>query len=188
MKSTDFIAENRWAPFLVRDNKADPARGLASPEGVADRLRLVAFAELQARDAFRWGAERFAGQAPDAWRADWLRFAQVEDRHAQMLLSRMGELGVAVAGRAVTDKLTRVCHLADDPVLFLFVLSSAEERGMEAGFTLGQQMEKVDAASAAIFAQIAREEVEHVEMARSALAPYDPGALQERARVLSALL
>ncbi len=178
---------NHWHPFVLTQGKPEPTRALTAAEGVADRLRLVAFAELQARDAFRWGAERFP-EAPEAWRQDWLRFAEVEDRHAQMLLTRMEELGVDPGARTVSDKLTRLCRKAEDPVLFLFLLSSAEERGMEAGLVLGQQMTAVDAASAALFQQIAAEEVEHVASAKAALEGQDPIALREHARALSALL
>lgn len=103
-----------------------------------------------------------------------------------MLLDRMQELGIDPGARTVSDKLTKLCEAAEDPILFLFLLSSAEERGMEAGFVLGEQMKAVDARSAAIFAQIASEEVEHVEMAKNALAKESSLELQARARAVSA--
>lgn len=184
MRSSTIDLASNWQPFRVQTHKPDSIRGLVAPGGVEDRLRVVAFAELQARDAFRWGAERFP-DAPADWREAWLRFAEVEDRHAQMLLDRMVELGLDAGTRTVSDKLTRLCHLAEDPVTFLFLISSAEERGMEAGFTLGREMKKVDETSAAIFDQIANEEVEHVDMAKAALAPFDHAELQARARELS---
>jgi uncharacterized ferritin-like protein (DUF455 family) len=185
MQSKDIHFGNGYAPFRPTAGKPDGVRPLGALGGVEDRLRLVAFAELQARDLFRYGAQRF----PDApWCATWLRFADVEDRHAQMLLSRMAELGFEPGARTVSDKLSRLCRAASDVVLFLFLLSSAEERGMEAGVVLGAQMQKVDPVSAAIFAQIAREEVEHVEEARAALAPYAAATLQEQARALSGVV
>jgi uncharacterized ferritin-like protein (DUF455 family) len=186
MRSKDIHFENGYAPFRPTSGKPDGVRPLAAAGGVEDRLRLVAFAELQARDLFRYGAEAFATRAPPSWIADWLRFAEVEDRHAQMLLSRLAALGLEPGARTVSDKLSRLCRATDDPVLFLFLLSSAEERGMEAGFVLGEQMGRVDPESAEVFARIAREEVEHVDAARNALAPYAPVGLQERARHLSA--
>lgn len=176
-----------WAPFQIRTHKPDAIRALSAPGGVEDRLRVVAFAEVQARDAFRWGAARFP-EAPAEWRKAWLEFADVEDRHAQMLFDRMDALGFEIGTRAVSDKLTRLCHLAEDAVTFLFLISSAEERGMEAGQTLGKQMQPVDADSAAVFAQIAHEEIEHVEMARAALAPYNEEELRAKARALSKLI
>lgn len=163
-------------------------RPLTAKEGVVDRLRLVAFAELQARDLFYWGAETFKATAPAQWLEIWVRFAEVENRHAQMLLDRMAELGGDIAGRAVSDKLSRLCFASTDPVLFLFLLASAEERGMESGNILAGQMHTVDAVSANIFKQIADEEVEHVEMGKIALAPYVQEELRQRAVALSATL
>ena len=186
MQSKSIHFDSGYLPFRPTAGKPDGVRPLGAVGGVEDRLRLVAFAELQARDLFRYGAERFSASALPGWRETWLRFAEVEDRHAQLLLSRMHELGFAPGARTVSDKLSRLCRATDDVVLFLFLLSSAEERGMEAGVILGEQMQKVDATSAALFAQIAREEVEHVDAARAALAPYDAENLKERARLLSA--
>jgi uncharacterized ferritin-like protein (DUF455 family) len=183
MRSASINFENQWQSFQLAP-RADAIRAISTAEGVGDRLRVVAFAELQARDAFRWGAERFP-EAPAEWREEWLRFAEVEDRHAQMLLTRMAELGVDPSSRAVTDKLTRLCRLAEDPITFLFLLSSAEERGMEAGNVLAKQMAPIDAESAAIFAQIAEEEVEHVASAKLALEGQAIDPLRERARFLS---
>ena len=53
-----------YKPFRPVAGKTDPTRGLTAPGGVADRLRLVAFAELQARDLFLYGVERFGGEVP----------------------------------------------------------------------------------------------------------------------------
>lgn len=172
--------ESAWEPFKIAA-KAELVRPMTGLGGVEDRLRIVAFAELQARDAFRYGAERFP-DIPAAWREDWLRFADVENRHAQMLLNRMHELGFAIGARAVNDKLTRLCRAATDAETFLFLLGSAEERGMEAGQILGKQMSAVDAISAQIFAQIAAEEVEHVASSQKILAVFDIVELRERAR------
>lgn len=188
MRSTDFQFSKAYQPFRISAGKPDAIRALQAPGGVGDRLRVVAFAELQARDLFRYGSEMFQREAPEAWRAGWLRFAEVEDLHAQLLLTRMSELGLEPGERTVSDKLTRLCRAASDPVTFLFLLASAEERGMESGNILGHQMQAVDPESAAIFARIAREEVEHVDAARSALAPYALPELKEKARALSATL
>jgi uncharacterized ferritin-like protein (DUF455 family) len=186
MRSKDIHFGNGYAPFRPTGGRPDGVRALGSTGGIEDRLRLVAFAELQARDLFLYGYERFSGHAPSAWTNSWRRFAEVEDRHAQMLLSRMEELGQSPGARTVSDKLSRLCRATDDAVLFLFLLSSAEERGMDAGFVIGEQMRQTDSVSAEIFAQIAREEVEHVDAARGFLAPFSAAGLQERARALSA--
>jgi uncharacterized ferritin-like protein (DUF455 family) len=153
MRSSDIKQENQWQPFRLAE-RGDAIRAMNGTDGVADRLRLVAFAELQARDAFRSGAARFEGAIPEELRQTWLR----------------------------------LCEKATDPIVFLFLLSSAEERGMEQGKLLGEQMLQVDEASARIFLQIAEEEVEHVQMARDALASYDLNLLRDQARAVNALL
>jgi len=186
MRSTHFQHSTAYAPFRLASGKPDAIRALQAPGGVGDRLRVVAFAELQARDLFRYGAARFR-EAPLHWKESWLRFAEVEDLHAQLLLTRMQELGLEPGERTVSDKLSRLCRASDDAVTFLFLLASAEERGMESGNILGEQMQAVDPESAAIFARIAKEEVEHVDTARAALAPFDLAALKEKARAISAI-
>jgi len=188
MRSEAFQFNNAYAPFRISEGKPDAIRVLQAPGGVGDRLRVVAFAELQARDLFKYGAERFRNEAPADWQESWLRFASVENIHAQLLLSRMAELGLDPGERTVSNKLSRLCRAATDPIDFLFLLASAEERGMESGNILGNQMQAVDLISAAIFARIAAEEVEHVESARVALAPYALPKLREKARALSATL
>lgn len=187
-KSSEINMGNHWTPFKVHPKKTDVVRAMTAPEGIEDRLRLVAFAELQARDAFLWGALQYKGKAPDPWIKSWEEFARVEDRHAQMLLNRMSEVGADPGARQVSDKLSRLCMASTDPVIFLFLLSSAEERGMESGNILGEQMKAVDPISAQVFLQIASEEVEHVQMARDALAPYLHLNLKEQARAISASL
>lgn len=185
-KASEIKIDTLWAPFRL--GKPDYVRPLGAKEGVSDRLRLVAFAELQARDMFLFGAKRFANEAPQALISQWQRFAEVENRHAQMLLDRMAELGVEPGERVVSDKLSRLCMKANDPSIFLFLLSSAEERGMEAGFILGNQMVPYDAVSAQIFKQIAEEEVEHVETANSAMLGLDMEALRAEARAINQMI
>src|ERR1700722_10346674 len=99
MQAASLSFDNSYAPFRLAEGKPDAIRGLTAPEGVADRLRLVAFAELQARDLFRYGALRFAGLVPESWSSDWLRFSIVEERHAQLLLDRMEALGLSISER-----------------------------------------------------------------------------------------
>ncbi len=178
----DINEQNSWSPFKLAA-KAEVIRPLQSKEGIADRLRTVAIAELLARDAFSWGVRQFP-EAPQEWLDLWTSFEAIEDRHAQMLLDRMTALGVRAEDRVVSDKLSKLCRTATDPIIFWFLISTAEERGMEAGFLLGKQMHEYDAESAAIFKQIADEEVEHVESANKFLAGYDLEELRARARVL----
>ncbi|MDE2293081.1 MAG: hypothetical protein KGL53_13450, partial [Elusimicrobia bacterium] len=84
-----------WSPFAVCPPGAlpPPVRPVGTPEGVADRLRSAAFAELQAREAFRWAAESFS-DAPEELRAQWRALALAEDRHLGWLLGRLAARGV----------------------------------------------------------------------------------------------
>src|SRR5690242_14284008 len=97
-----------WAPFVVVSpgQRADLPRSLETPEGVGDRLRSAAFAEVQAQDAFLWAANRFSDASPALTRA-WKALAQAEQRHLDWLLRRMSELGVSVEARRVSDQLWR---------------------------------------------------------------------------------
>jgi uncharacterized ferritin-like protein (DUF455 family) len=187
MKAEDIHWGNGYQPFSLDVQRPAAIRKLQAVGGVEDRLRLVAFAELQARDLFLWGAEKFSA-APAEWRQAWISFAPVENRHAQMLLNRMVELGVSPGAKTVSQKLSELCRAAPTAEMFLFLLASAEERGMDAGFVLGQEMAAVDPISAALFQQIAEEEREHVEMAKIAMSAFDITKLQAEARALSASL
>src|SRR5687768_11832317 len=97
----DISFANGWKPFRV-EAKAERMRSLHKPEGIGDRLRAVAFAELQARDGFLWGIERFPEADPEL-RNRWGEFAWMEETHAQLLLDRAAELGVDLGERAVSD-------------------------------------------------------------------------------------
>lgn len=172
-----------YQPFRVAA-RADSMRSLESGAGVADRLRAVAVAELQARDGFLWAAEKFADSADTRWIDAWRRFAAVENRHAQMLLDRMAELGVSLEERQVNNKLINIFTQADSPEFFWYLIFTAEQRGMEVGLKMCDQIEKVDAKSAAVFRQIAEEEVEHIEEAKEQMAGLDIEALKARSKTL----
>ncbi len=155
-----------WNPFrLCADGERPPApRPLKTREGVADRLRTAAFAELQAREAFLWAVERFA-EAPEPLRRAWRELAASEHKHFGWLLERMRELGVDVAERPVSDALWRSlvgCENAGD---FLEFMASAERRGQNAELRFQSEMADFDPESARVFGEIAREEAGHIALA-----------------------
>jgi uncharacterized ferritin-like protein (DUF455 family) len=152
-----------WNPFLVcePDAYAPAPRGIRTPEGLGDRLRTAAFAELQAREAFRWAADTLLDAAPEL-RAVWRRFSSDEDRHLQLLLGRMAELGVRPDERPVSDRLwqsLRKCRTARE---FSAYMKTAEERGRAAEESFQRSLETSDPVTAAIFGRIAADEAEHV--------------------------
>lgn len=159
-------ADRDWSPFVLSapGKRAPAPRAIQSPEGVGDRLRAAAFAEIQARDAFLWAADTFADAAEDL-RTSWRDLAQQEDKHLTWLLTRLAELGFAVSDRPVTDMLWKSflkCTTARDFAIFM---ATAEERGRRAGERFFAELKTVDPTSAEIFRKIAEEEVEHIRLA-----------------------
>lgn len=162
----ELLARDRWAPFVVVQPgcRAPKPRGLGTAAGVGDRLRTAAFAEIQARDAFRWAADRFE-DAPVAARTAWRRLARAEDKHLGWLLTRMEELGQGPAERPVSDQLWRSLLACTSAEQFARHMAGAEDWGREAGERLGERLAAADPVSGALFARIAEEEIGHIELA-----------------------
>lgn len=156
-----------WEPFEIAENsdRPDAPRSLSTFEGVGDRLRAAAFAEIQAREAFLWAANFFE-EAPPELRRIWVSLAHAEERHLNWLLTRMTELKIDVKERKVSTQLwksLRSCKTAYD---FAVYMASAEERGRKAGERFYQALLHTDPVTAEIFRKIAEEEVAHIETAR----------------------
>ena len=155
-----------WSPFDVAPaGEHGPApRAVTSILGIGDRLRAAAFAEIQAREAFLWAANRFE-DASESLKIAWRGLAQAEDRHLGWLLKRMKEIDVSITDRKVSDMLWHSltsCQFARD---FAKYMASAEDRGRKAGERFHQAMLSVDPTSAEIFRKIAEEEVAHIRLA-----------------------
>ena len=163
-------SQGRWEPFiLVRETeegkRGEPPRSIDTFEGVGDRMRAAAFAEIQARDAFLWAAEHYP-DAPSELKQAWRALAVEEDKHLGWLLKRMTELGIDVRARMVSDQLWRSlvsCQTARD---FAKFMANAEERGRRAGERFCEALQARDPETSRIFGQIAREEVSHIELAQ----------------------
>lgn len=157
-----------WAPFDVVNcaagERGEAPRSIDTFDGVGDRLRAAAFAEIQARDAFLWASDHYE-DAPAQLRETWKKLAAAEERHLHWLLQRMSELGIDVRARKVSDGLWHSlvsCKSARD---FAKFMASAEERGRRAGERFHQAMISRDPDTARIFGKIAEEEVAHIELA-----------------------
>ncbi len=155
-----------WTPFVVlpRSERAKSPRSIETKDGIGDRLRAAAFAEIQAYYAFHWAADRFA-DAPPALKANWRGLALAEERHLEWLLARMADLEIDVRERGVSDWLwvsLQKCQTAKEFAVFI---ASAEERGRLAGVRFSEAMRKIDPISAEIFGRIAEEEIEHIRLA-----------------------
>ncbi len=156
-----------WEPFRVAPTGewGDLSRSLTTLQGVGDRLRSAAFAEIQAREAFLWAASHYEDAEP-ALKEAWLSLSGEENKHLQWLLTRMDELQLDVRERSVSDHLwvsLMRCSSARDFALFM---ANAEERGRKAGVRFYEALLKTDPISAKIFGQIAEEEVAHIALAQ----------------------
>lgn len=163
---TSSFSTPNWEPFLIlpSEERSKSPRAITSKDGIGDRLRAAAFAEIQAYYAFNWAAETFT-DAPPLLRQNWKGLALAEEKHLGWLLARMQELGIDPKERGVSDWLWHSligCKTAKEFAVFM---ASAEERGRLAGVRFHQAMMPVDPVSAAIFGKIAEEEIEHIRLA-----------------------
>ncbi|MBL7714104.1 MAG: DUF455 family protein [Bdellovibrionales bacterium] len=156
-----------WSPFRILPNGERPAapRPMQTHDGIVDRLRAAAFAEIQAREAFLWAAERFT-DAPAELRDAWIRLAREEEKHLGWLLSRMRDLGHSPDEVGVSDQLWHSFMKCETAKQFSIYMATAEERGRRAGERFGQGLAGVDPVSAKIFETIAIEEVGHIRLAQ----------------------
>jgi uncharacterized ferritin-like protein (DUF455 family) len=156
-----------WAPFRLAPNgeHGDVPRSLNGRDGVGDRLRAAAFAEIQAREAFLWAASHLEDASEDLRRA-WRNLASAEQKHLDWLLTRMKELQFEVDERKVSDHLwvsLTSCKTARE---FALYMASAEERGRRAGERFHRELLSSDPVTATIFGKIAEEEISHIELAQ----------------------
>lgn len=155
-----------WEPFLLTTSGAHPdaPRSISTPEGVGDRLRAAAFAELQAREAFVWAADRFE-DAPEELRSAWRTLAAAEQKHMDWLLNRMTELGIDLRERKVSDYLWISLISCNSAREFAIFMANAEDRGRVAGERFYESLKDRDSVTAEIFRKIAVEEIEHIALA-----------------------
>jgi uncharacterized ferritin-like protein (DUF455 family) len=146
------------------DEWGEAPRSIKTLEGVGDRMRAAAFAEVQARDAFLWASENFE-DAPLALRRAWAALAVAEQRHLDWLLQRMQELGIDVRARKVSDHLWRSLISCKTAKEFAIYIANAEERGRRAGERFHQTLAERDPITAEIFRKIAEEEISHIALA-----------------------
>ncbi len=127
-------------------------------------MRTAAFAEFQAIAAFTWAAKEFT-DAPDGLRREWLRMIPEEQKHYDIIVARMNELGFSLTDRPVShglwDSLAE-CTTARD---FCLRIVSAEERGRQAGLRLIKFLTGHDPTTVAVFQEIVDDEVAHVALA-----------------------
>lgn len=159
-----------WSPFSIckEEEKAPSLRSLSTQEGLGDRLRFVAFAEMQAVHAFRAATEIFP-TAPGEVHELWLNLAKEEEKHLQLLLNRMKEIGVDPAERPQSLAIWKSFDHCKTAAEFAKFMSSAEDWGKNSGEKFHRTLLNIDHDSAMLFKQIAEEEKTHIELAERVL-------------------
>lgn len=150
-----------WSPYTI--GTPLKIRPLHTPEGLGDRLRLVAFAERQAFHAFNDAITRFQ-DAPAELRDAWKWVALEEAKHESWLVKRLEEIGQNISAVPVSLNLYHSllkCQTARD---FAFYISDAEERGRVGAEKFAETLAKTDPITAKIFHLIATEEKEHIAL------------------------
>jgi uncharacterized ferritin-like protein (DUF455 family) len=155
-----------WSPFVLGE-RVEKLKALTDPEGLLDRMRVGAFAELQAREAFLWAAERFP-EAPESLRRTWRELAAEEDRHLGMILARMKELGGGPADKPVSDALWRSLMDCRTWTEFAEFMRKSEERGRAAEQRYHEKLKGTDPKTAELFREIAEDEERHIRSAAAA--------------------
>ncbi len=158
-----------WSPFVVgpKGPETTSTRSLNTVEGLGDRLRFVAFAEKQAKEAFYWAAEVFAKDLPEVQEI-WRTISREEEKHMNWLIARMNELNVRLDERPVHDALWKSFGRCQNAVEFASFMANAEERGRIAGEKFYETLLSIDPISAALFLKIAQEEQDHIDLAEKA--------------------
>lgn len=150
-----------WSPYQI--GNAPRVRSLNSPEGLGDRLRLVAFAERQAFHAFNEARIRFT-DAPSGLLKAWEWVALEEAKHESWLLKRLNELDQDVSAVPVSLNLYHSLAKCESARDFAFYVSDAEDRGRIGAEKFAEVLKTRDPETARIFAQIAFEEREHIAL------------------------
>ena len=154
----------------LRPPREVPKRKLG--RGVSGRIALyhaIAHIELNAIDLAWDIVARFAAPLPRAFADDWVRVADDEARHFQMLAGLLATLGAAYGDLPAHDGLWEAAMAtAHDPLARLAVVPLVlEARGLDVTPAMIERLERVeDMDGAAILRVIYEEEIAHVAAGR----------------------
>lgn len=140
------------------------SRKLSSEEGRAALVHAVAHIEFNAINLALDAAYRFRG-LPRGYYGDWLRVAEDEARHFELLRRRLGELGCDYgdfpAHNGLWEMAVDTAH--DHLVRMALVPRVLEARGLDVTPGMMARLEAVgDERTVAVLRVILREEVDHV--------------------------
>lgn len=150
-------------PELVEPRRLR-SRGLRSLEGRVAAVHAVAHIEANAVDLAVDAAHRFRG-LPAAFYDDWLRVAEEEAHHFELLLGRLHDLGADYGDLPAHGGLwDSSAATADDPLRRMALVPRVlEARGLDVNPSMIDRFTAAgDDETAAILAVILRDEVGHV--------------------------
>ena len=155
-----------WKPFVLCAPGQRPPRprDIGLTEGLGDRLRTAAFAELQAVRAFTWAVSHF-DDLPEGLGEDWRRQIPQEQQHYTLILERMAQLGIEVGAVPVAPLIWASVQECETGKQFCLYMASAEERGRQAGIRLCRALQDTDPDTVEIFQSIVADEEAHVALA-----------------------
>jgi uncharacterized ferritin-like protein (DUF455 family) len=154
----------RPARPLLLPAREVPQRSVGTPEGHAGLIHSLVHIECNAVDLALDVIWRFTGMPP-AFYADWLRVAQEEALHFQLLVEHLHSLGHAYGDFAAHDGLWHMAHKTRGDLLarMAIVPRTLEARGLDASPAVQRKLVSVgDHRAGAILDIILRDEVGHV--------------------------
>nr|WP_227459847.1 ferritin-like domain-containing protein [Laribacter hongkongensis] len=151
------------SPRLI-DPRDVPRRRTSSREGRIALLHAIAHIEFNAINLALDAAWRFR-RLPDAFRADWIRVAEEEARHYQLVVARLADYGCDYgdldAHAGLWEMVVKTAH--DPLVRMALVPRLMEARGLDVNPGIQQKFAAAgDTASVAALEVILAEEVGHV--------------------------
>ena len=154
-----------WEPFvLAAPNETAPfPMPISHPEGLGDRLRIAAFAELQAVRAFGWAAEHFTDVSAEVI-AGWQIQIPEEKFHFRLIMERMSYLGVHAGQKPVSVSLSEKLYTCQTGRDFAIEIATAEHRGRLAALKMASYLENRDPVTARVFLRIAQDELAHLQL------------------------
>lgn len=159
----DTVVGQPARPLLVPPDQL-PARLMSTPAGRAAQIHAMAHIEFNAINLALDAVARFSG-LPEAYYADWLRVAEEEALHFDLLAAHLRQLGFAYGDFPAHNGLWEMAERTRDDVLARMALvpRTLEARGLDASPQVRAKLWQAgDRRAAEILDVILRDEIGHV--------------------------
>ena len=152
-------------PTLVRA-KYVPKRGFGTQEGLAIMMHAIAHIEFNAINLALDAVQRFDGM-PEQFYADWLRIADEEAYHFELIRAHMRHLGADYGDYSAHNGLWEMCEKTAHDVLIRMALVPRvmEARGLDVTPAIQKKLAQVgDHNAVSLLDIILRDEIGHVKI------------------------